>query len=126
MYKSAAWARGLFRARWERWEDNLIAAYLMRQVNQGPFEADDYGHSPRVQKDCSIIQIADALKRQPVKIRGILVRLGRQDRALQRAKSDSWSATDYQMRLPIGKLVRVRLDYLERRLSVTKGGVRKS
>jgi hypothetical protein len=115
IYKSTAWARRFLRRRWEHWEDNLIAAYLTRQVNQGPFEADDYGHIPRVQRDCSILQIAAALDRKPVNIRGVLKRLEEQDRARQRAKSDYWSATDYQMQQPIGKLVKVRLDYLEKR-----------
>jgi hypothetical protein len=114
-YKAAAWARRMIRSQWNRWEDSLIAAYLVRQVNPGPSEADRYGHIPRVQRDCSVLQIAEVLERKPVIVREVLERLERQDRVRQRAKSDMWSATDYQMRQPIGKLVKMRLDHLEKK-----------
>jgi hypothetical protein len=102
-------------SRWERWDDNLVAGYLTRQVNPGPFQPDRYGHIRRAQRDCSVLQIADALKLKPVKVHAVIERLERQERVRQRAKSDMWSATDYQMRQPIGRLMKMRLDYLERK-----------
>jgi hypothetical protein len=116
-YKCSAWARRVIRSRWERWEDNLIAGYLTRQVNPGPFEPDRYGNIRRVQRDCSIIQIADALNLKPVQVRTVVERLERQDRVQQRAKSDMWSATAYQMRQSIGRWVKMWLDHLKRKRS---------
>ena len=105
----------MIRSRWERWEDNLVAGYLTQQVNPGPFELDTYGHIRRVQKDCSVIQIADALKLKPVKVRAAIERLERQERVRERAKSDMWSATPYQTRQPTGRWVKMWLDHLDRK-----------
>jgi hypothetical protein len=114
-YKSAAWARRVIHSWRERWDDNLLAGYLARQVNPGPFEPDKRGLSSPVQKDCSSIEIAEALRIKPAKARGVITRLQSQGRVKQRKNSDMWSATDYQMRQPIGRWVKMWLDHLERK-----------
>jgi hypothetical protein len=114
-YKSTAWMRRSTRNYWECWEDKLIGAYLSQQVNPGPFEPDSYGHTPRKQKDCSSIEIAEALGKKPVTVSKILDRLEKQQRARRRGTTDNWWATDYQVRQPIGMLVKARLEHLKRK-----------
>jgi len=120
-HKIWTWACRMIRRRLETWEDNLVAAYLALQVNLGPFEPDKRGLSPRKQKDCSTMQIADAFGKNPAKIRAILDRLERQHRVKQRGNTNLWSATDYQMRQPIGICVRMRLRQIEKRKSAPCG-----
>jgi len=102
----------MIRARLERWAENIVAAYLMQQVNTGPRGPDSYGQTKRLQKDCTIFQIAFFVKKEPYQMRAILERLHAQMRAEPRGQL--WAASDYQMRQRIGRLVRLRLYFLWR------------
>jgi hypothetical protein len=113
-YKASTWLRRMIRGLRERWEDGIVAGYLVRQINTGSREADKYGHSPRLQKDCTIHQIAYFVKNKPFKVREILERLETQMRTQHRGNQSDWSATDYEMRQPIGLLVKLRLYFLQR------------
>ena len=114
-HKIWTWACRMIHRRLETWEDNLVAGYLTQQTNPGPFEPDSRGITPRRQRDCSSIDIAEALRIKPVKVRACLDRLQSQQRVKRRGNSDLWSATDYQMRQPIGIFVRMRLRQIEKR-----------
>src|SRR6266403_945005 len=79
-YKTASWARRQALTWRHRRDERQLLAFLSKQLNPGPFGPDSYGHTPRRQKDCSSIEIAQALRREPFKIRATLEQLEQQHR----------------------------------------------
>ena len=111
-YKASAGFRRLLKSFSERLEDNLVAGYLMSQVNPGPFTQNAYGHVKPRQKDCTLSQIVFFLKKRPHKIKAILDRLEHQMRAERRG--ELWHASDYQTKQKVGRFTKMRLYFLHR------------
>jgi hypothetical protein len=102
LYRASATLRRLLRGLWESFENDVVAGYLMRQVNIGELKADSHGISPRRQKNCSLLQVASSLHKKPHKTQAILERLKQQLRV--ESHGNTWCATDYQLGQVSGSL----------------------
>ena len=96
-YKGTSWTGDAIKKARRRRLEKRVIGYLLKQLNPAPFAPDGYGHIPRRQKDCSGMEIAQALRKEPFKVRAILEELKKQHRVEQRGQHDLWCVANNEL-----------------------------